>query len=128
MGETLSISEVARRAGVATSAVRYYDRLGLVTTAERDGRGRRYRPEAVTRLELIRYFQQAGFTLAETAELLDGGEDWQARAHQKRDELAARIGELVAAQQLIDAALACGCTDVEGCAAQADGQGPRHRS
>lgn len=128
MAETLPIGDVARQAGLATSAVRYYDRLGLIATADRDGRGRRYRPETVTRLRVIRYFQQAGFTLAETAELLDGGADWPARARHKRDELAARIDELVTAQQLIDAALACGCSDLEGCAATADAPPLRHRA
>lgn len=115
MTETLSISEIARRAGVATSTVRYYDRLGLVAAAERDGNGRRYHPDVLKRLFIIRYFQQAGFSLAETVQLLDGAGEWQARAQQKRDELAERREELTMAQQLIDAALACGCTDLQGC-------------
>lgn len=117
MAETLSIGEVARRAGVATSTVRYYDRLGLVPAERRDGTGRRYRPEALTRLEIVAYFQRAGFTLAEIRRLLDGGEGWQGLARRKREELGARIDELARAQRLIDAALACGCADLEGCAA-----------
>src|ERR671921_206234 len=62
---TLSIGEVARRAGLATSAIRYYERAGVLPPAERVGGRRRYGPEAVRRLAVIGIAQQAGFTLAE---------------------------------------------------------------
>ncbi|QBI20559.1 MerR family transcriptional regulator [Egibacter rhizosphaerae] len=117
MTDTLSIGEVARRAGVATSTVRYYDRLGLVPVVDRDGTGRRYDDSALRRLTVIRSFQHAGFSLDEIKELLDGAGRWQHLAREKREQLSARIQELVTAQELIDAALACGCEDLEGCPA-----------
>lgn len=124
MSDTMSIGELARRAGVATSALRYYDRLGLVPVDERAGSGRRYRPEALTRLSIIRRFQHAGFSLDEISELLDGTGAWQDLARAKRDHLSARISELAAAQDLIDAALACGCQDLEACPAHIDANPP----
>ncbi|SNR68814.1 DNA-binding transcriptional regulator, MerR family [Haloechinothrix alba] len=115
MSGTLSIGEVARRTGVAGSALRYYERIGLIVSEGRDGRGRFYRPEVLVRLRVIGYFRQAGCTLEEIAELLSSGEGWHALAHRKRADLEAGIRALRQAQELIDAALACGCADLEGC-------------
>lgn len=122
---TLTIGEVARRAGVAGSTLRYYERRGLISPAGRDAHGRTYHPEVLDRLRIISYFKQAGYTLTEIGHLFERGTDWQAGAHRKRDELAARIAALQQAQQLLDAALACGCDDVEGCNADLDA--PAHR-
>ena len=117
MTQTLSIGDVARRAGLSPSAVRYYDRIGLVRAHGRDAHGRRYHPQALTRLTIIKHFQHAGFSLDEIAQLLDGTEHWHALARHKRDELSERIDGLLAARRLIDEALACGCEDLEGCPA-----------
>lgn len=121
MSDTLAIGELARRAGLAPSAVRYYDRIGLVLADDRDAQGRRYHPRALVRLELIQRFQHAGFSLDEIRQLLDGVGPWHDLARRKRSELTARIDELRAAQQVIDEALACGCEDLEGCCTEAGG-------
>lgn len=118
MTTTLSIGEVARRAGVAGSTLRYYERRGLITPAGRGPNGRTYAPEVLTRLRLIADFQRAGYTLAEIGELLEPGAEWQLSARRKREELGARIAALQEAQRLLDEALACGCHDVEGCRAR----------
>lgn len=120
MSRTLTIGEVARRAGVAGSTLRYYERRGLIAPAGRGANGRIYPPEVLDRLRIIRYFQQAGYTLAEIGEVFDRGTDWREGARRKRDELEARIASLVQARALLDAALACGCDDVEGCDADLD--------
>lgn len=120
MPTTLTIGEVARRAGVAGSTLRYYERRGLVSPVGRDAHGRIYHPQVLDRLRIIDYFQQAGYTLAEIGELFERGTDWQVGARRKRDELASRIAALQQAQDLIDAAMACGCDDVEGCDADLD--------
>lgn len=117
MASTLPIREVTQRAGLASSTLRYYERCGLIEPEGRDTAGRRYRPEVLTRLRIIGYFQQAGYTLAEIGELLAQGSGWRDSARDKREELEDRIRTLRQAQQLLDAALACGCDDVEGCAA-----------
>ena len=64
------IGELARRTGVATSALRYYERVGLLSPAGRAGRRRHYRPSSAERVALIRLCQDAGFTLAEIGRLL----------------------------------------------------------
>lgn len=116
----LSIGEVARRTGVAGSALRYYERIGLIAAEGRDGRGRYYRPEVLVRLRVIGYFRQAGCTLEEIAELLSSGDGWHALAYRKSAELEAGIRALRQARELIDAALECGCADLEGCPAHHD--------
>ncbi|MDQ3791664.1 MAG: MerR family transcriptional regulator [Actinomycetota bacterium] len=66
------IGELARRTGVATSALRYYERVGLLSPAERVGQRRHYPPSSEERVALIRLCQDAGFTLAEIGRLLEG--------------------------------------------------------
>ena len=68
---SMSIGELARRAGVAVDTLRYYERLGLVAPAGRTKAGyRRFGPEAVERLGFIGRAKSLGFTLADVAELL----------------------------------------------------------
>jgi DNA-binding transcriptional MerR regulator len=67
----LSIGELAQRTGVSTSALRYYDELGLVRPAARESGGRRrYAPSAVEEVGVIRFFCEVGFTLAEIGSFL----------------------------------------------------------
>src|ERR671923_1495551 len=66
----LTIGEVARRAGVATSAIRYYERVGLLPPAERVSGQRRYGEETLGRLAFIGVAQNAGFSLREIRELV----------------------------------------------------------
>src|SRR5262249_52829548 len=71
----LSIGELAERTGVATTALRYYDQLGLVRPAARESGGRRrYAASAVAEVSVIRFFREVGFTLAEIDSLLGAGE------------------------------------------------------
>src|SRR6476620_733823 len=70
--DALLIGELAKRAGVATSAIRYYESIGLMPEPYRVSGQRRYGDDALDRLEFISAAQQAGFTLREIAELSDG--------------------------------------------------------
>ncbi len=115
MTDLMTIGEVAEAAGTATTTLRYYDDIGLVTPAARVGGQRRYSGQAVRRLKVVHSCQQAGFTLEEIRQLLDGAGQWQELARQKREELHQRISELHDAVGLVDAALACGCEHLEGC-------------
>ena len=127
MGPLLTIGQAADAVGLARTTLRHYDDIGLAVPTTRRGGQRRYAWPDVHRLRVITHLRRGGFTLDEIGQLLDGAGDWQPLARRKRRELGERIEELVAAAELVDAALACGCEDIEGCASEADGSPePRH--
>jgi DNA-binding transcriptional MerR regulator len=113
------IGELARRTGVATSALRYYERIGLLPPAERAGQRRQYPPSSADHVALIRLYQDAGFTLAEIGRLLAaksrGRPDWNRLAEHKIAELDARIADTQRAKKLIEHALACPHRDLVDC-------------
>jgi DNA-binding transcriptional MerR regulator len=114
----LAIGELARRTGSATSALRYYERIGLLPPAERTGGRRHYPPASAERVALIRLCQDAGFTLAEIRELLADGSrrrSWNRLAERKIDELDARIAEAQHARELLEHALGCPHRDLLSC-------------
>jgi MerR family redox-sensitive transcriptional activator SoxR len=67
----LTITQVAQQAGVAASTARYYESIGLLPEPARVGGRRRYEPDVLQKLEIIRTAQQAGFTLTELRTLFD---------------------------------------------------------
>jgi DNA-binding transcriptional MerR regulator len=69
MEEHLTVAEIATRAGVAPSHVRYYERAGLLPAPERHGRQRRYPAGVLARLRVIAEAREAGLSLAEIREL-----------------------------------------------------------
>jgi MerR family redox-sensitive transcriptional activator SoxR len=71
-GATLSIGEVARRAGVSPNTVRFYERYGVVRSERTSSNVRRFGVDAVCRVKLARAAQQVGLTLKESAEILAG--------------------------------------------------------
>jgi DNA-binding transcriptional MerR regulator len=113
------IGKLARRTGVATSALRYYERIGLLSPAERVGQRRHYPASSVERIALIRLYQDAGFTLAEIGRLLaarrQGRRAWDHLAERKVAELDARIADTQRAKQLIEHALECPHRDLLTC-------------
>ncbi|HKH10029.1 MAG TPA: MerR family transcriptional regulator [Rubrobacter sp.] len=129
------IGELARRTGVATSALRYYERVGLLSPAGRVGQRRHYQPSSAERVALIRLCQDAGFTLAEIGRLLDGwSRAWGRLAERKIAELDARIADARRAKDLITHALECPHRDLFACPnfrsaleAQLERPGSRHR-
>lgn len=123
-GDTLGIGELAERAGVTASRIRYYDERGLVSPVERIGGRRRFAPSAARRLWLIDLCTQSGFTLAETKLLLaDRGRRRAASrklAHQKLSDITVQIAQLHAARELIETGLRCTCPSLEDCSCAAD--------
>ncbi len=123
MSELLTISEVARRSGVAASALRFYEERGLIAS-ERAGSGhRRYRRPVLRRIAFIVFAQRVGLTLDEIgAELAKLPED---RAPNRRDwsrlsrGWGARIDERIAELERLKAGLTecigCGCLSLERC-------------
>lgn len=91
MHETwLDIGEVAERSGLAPSALRFYEKRGLIATIGRNGLRRTYRPEVLERLGLITCARSAGFTIAEIARFLGAGPDDAGL----RERMAAKVHEL----------------------------------
>ena len=105
----LTIGEVARRAGVATSTVRFYERQGLLTADARRSGQRRYRVETLRRLVFIGMLQDAGLSLEDIAGVLDAAHvaDWKAIAQRRLVLLDAEIARLQQARGYLEGALLC---------------------
>ncbi len=123
MPAVLPIGEVARRAGVRASAIRYYEEAGLLEEPERVGGKRRYDEEALRRLALIGGAKRAGFTLGEIRTLLHGfpagtgaAQRWQALASEKLVEVDDAIAQLRETRELLEEALRCDCASLDECA------------
>ena len=107
--ELMTIGEVARRAGVATSTVRYYERRGLLAADERHSGQRRYRHTSLRRLVFIGMLQDAGLALDDIAGVLgaDTAKEWKAIAARRLDVLAKEIERLQEAHAYLEGALLC---------------------
>ena len=121
----LSIGEVARRAGVRTSAIRYYEDVGVLPEPERVGGKRRYDEEVLGRLALIKAAKRAGFTIVEIRTLLGSfpaevgaSERWRTLASRKLEEVDRLVAELGQMRELLEEALRCQCADLDKCAHQ----------
>jgi MerR family redox-sensitive transcriptional activator SoxR len=112
--DALLIGELAKRAGLATSAIRYYESIGLLPEPYRVSGQRRYGAEALKRLEFIGAAQHAGFTLREIAELSDGF-DVQTLARRKLAEVKAELKRTRERKRWLDAAAECDCASPEEC-------------
>jgi DNA-binding transcriptional MerR regulator len=117
--ELLTIGELSRRTDVATSALRYYEELGLVRPATRVSGQRRYPPEAVGMVGAILFLRDVGFTLDEIRQLMaaraKSPRAWHDLARRKIVELDERIAEAQAARVAVEHALACPHEDVVAC-------------
>ena len=110
MAALLDIADVARRSGLAPSALRFYEKKGLITPAGRNGLRRTYRPEVLERLALIVCARGAGFTIAEIARfLLATPTDTELRARMagKAQELEEDIARLTRMRDSLRHASAC---------------------
>ncbi len=119
----LGIGEVARRTGLASSAIRYYEGEGLIPPAARRGGRRVYGEAVLLRLSIIALAKRAGFTIAEIRQLLGGfarrtppGVRWRRLAEGKLRELAARIEEARRMQALLEVVVRCECPSFDDCA------------
>ena len=114
MQDALLIGELAERAGLATSAIRYYESIGLLPEPYRVSGQRRYGDDALKRLEFIASAQRAGFTLREIAELSDGF-DVRGLAARKLPEVKAELKKARERKRWLDAAAECECASPEEC-------------
>jgi MerR family redox-sensitive transcriptional activator SoxR len=118
----LSIGEVAARAGLRTSHIRYYERVGVLPRPDRVGGQRRYHEDVLHRLAIVDVAQRAGFTLEEIRELTGpqpaghaAGERIRALAERKLPDIEALIARAQAVKRWLDTASACDCATVDVC-------------
>jgi MerR family redox-sensitive transcriptional activator SoxR len=138
--EWITIGELAGRSGVAPSALRFYETLGLITSERNPANQRRYSRAVLRRVAVIRAAQGLGLSLREIAQALDdlpGGrtptpEDWEAMARRWHDELEQRIVLLQRLRDDLSSCIGCGCLSLDRCAlfnkddeVSAEGPGPR---
>ncbi|MGD0698396.1 MAG: MerR family DNA-binding transcriptional regulator [Trebonia sp.] len=117
-GDMLTIGELASRAGVSASAVRYYEELGLLPAPARISGQRRYPASAARLVAVILLYSDAGFTLAEQQALIaprDGTPGWAQLARRKLAELDERIAKAEAAREAIRHGLRCPHEDIRQC-------------
>jgi DNA-binding transcriptional MerR regulator len=109
MDVTMTIGELAARANVATSAVRYYERRGLLVPDGRVSGQRRYAPSALRRLVFIGMLQDAGLSLDAIDGVLRAAtvEEWKAIGIERLAELTHEIERLQHARRYLEGALLC---------------------
>jgi DNA-binding transcriptional MerR regulator len=105
----IAIGELARRTGLASSALRYYERVGLLSPAGRAGGRRHYGASSAERVALIQLYQDAGFTLREIRVLVGSRKTrpWTRLVEAKLRELETRIAQAERARVLVQHGLAC---------------------
>jgi MerR family transcriptional regulator, redox-sensitive transcriptional activator SoxR len=122
---TLTIGQLARRVGINPSAIRYYERTGVLPAPDRERGRRRYGPDDVRRLERLEVAKRAGFTLDECRVLLDRADAGPARgatsalrdlAARKVPVLDAQIARAEAMRAWMLAAADCTCPSLDTCA------------
>lgn len=127
--ELLSITEVGEATGLPSSALRYYEKTGLIRSSGRAGGRRQFEASVVQRLAVVALLQEVGFTIAEIAELVNRRgkrQAWRSLAKTKLDEIDTHLQRVTAARELLLASLDCGCSSLESCELVASRRG-RHR-
>ncbi|MEN0061175.1 MAG: MerR family transcriptional regulator [Myxococcota bacterium] len=119
--ELLTVGDVAQAAGMAPSAVRYYESIGLLPRPERRGGWRRYDPSVVERIRLIQAATRAGFRLEEAKILLDAMDAGDVNpmaelARARLPELEASLARLQGMVALMRMASDCRCPSLADCA------------
>lgn len=119
MTTTLSIGELALRADIAATTLRYYERIGLIQSPARVGGQRRYDDSIVARLEVIRLCKAAGFALEEIqllfADDAPGRPASRSLGAAKLAEIDTRIAELQLAREIIEWGMRCTCPSIDEC-------------
>jgi MerR family transcriptional regulator, redox-sensitive transcriptional activator SoxR len=130
MSDLLSITEVGEATGLPSSALRYYERAGLIAPQARIGGRRHYSPEVLQRLAIISLFQEAGFKISEIRHLIQtkGRKGWRSLAEDKLEEIDTHLQRITAAKQLLTAALECGCSGLDTCELVTNRRGNHRRA
>lgn len=121
--QCLTVGEVAERAGLAVSALHFYERKGLIESRRTSGNQRRYRRDVLRRVAFIRASQRLGIplsTIKEALELLPEGRtptqgDWVRLARAWRQVLDFRMAEMARMRDTLAGCIGCGCLSLEHC-------------
>ncbi len=119
----LSIGELSARSGLASSALRFYEDQGLITSERTPGGHRQYRPDVLRRVGFIRVAQGVGLSLDEVAAALGSlpagrtptRKDWERLSSRWRPRLDARIATLTRLRDQLDTCIGCGCLSLQDC-------------
>ena len=118
----MTIGEVAKRAGIKASAIRFYEKSGLLPKPNRTSGQRRYDDSAIERLSVLEFAKDCGFTLAECRELFNGFRDdaplssrMQKLAGKKIAELDAMSRRIALMTELLENSQKCKCIDIREC-------------
>ena len=122
--DLLTVSEVAQRSGFAPSAIRFYDKQGLIAASRTSGGQRRFERHVLRRLAFIRAARNVGLTLDEVAAalaVLPGNRtptraDWSRLSKDWRARLDDQIAGLMALRNNLDSCIGCGCLSLRRCA------------
>jgi MerR family redox-sensitive transcriptional activator SoxR len=141
MEDELTIGAVAERAGVAPSALRFYEAEGLITSIRADSGHRRFHRDVLRRVAFIRVAQQVGLSLGDIrsalATLPDGRtpdkRDWERLSRGWRPRVDEQIAQLERMRDRLTGCIGCGCLSLQVCKmlnagdeAAAQGPGPRY--
>jgi MerR family redox-sensitive transcriptional activator SoxR len=121
--DTLTIGDLAARSGVAPSALRYYERMGLIHASRTGGNQRRYERAELRRVAFIRIAQQVGVSLDEIREALASlpenrtptKADWSRLSAHWRKRLDARILLMERLRDQLTGCIGCGCLSLKRC-------------
>jgi MerR family redox-sensitive transcriptional activator SoxR len=118
----IAIGALARAAGLAPSAIRYYESQGLLPKPGRRGGQRQYGAQDLGRLRIIQLARAAGFTVAETRTLLTGfstvvpvSTRWRALAERKLGEINEQMERYGRMKELLESSFRCGCPALGDC-------------
>ena len=122
--DLLTVSEVAHRSGFAPSAIRFYEKEGLIQASRTAGGQRRFERNMLRRLAFIRAARNVGLTLGEVAAalvMLPGSRtptraDWTRLSKDWRARLDDQIAGLIALRDSLDSCIGCGCLSLKRCA------------
>ncbi len=121
--ELVSIGVLAKRTGLAVSAIRFYEEKGLIASQRTGGNQRRFRRSDIRRLSFILIAQRLGLSLPEIEEAMNrlpagrtpSISDWQRISRSLRQEIDSRIALLTRTRSKLDECIGCGCMSLERC-------------
>ncbi|GGC02074.1 redox-sensitive transcriptional activator SoxR [Oxalicibacterium flavum] len=121
--QELTVGEVARRSGLAVSAIHFYEAKGLIASRRNAGNQRRYARDVLRRVSLIKVAQRIGIPLADIGAALatlpqgraPSMRDWTRLSARWKKELDARIARLTLLRDHLDDCIGCGCLSIDHC-------------